>query len=158
MVEGGSQSIIEKLYPFYSKIEAVLKEFAAAHNMEYSPWYHDEPTFIFRWPDTKQQTTSVVLRAINVYIYPGVEDKALMYMYVNVFSDKDNPDGTNPKGRRLRSFHVMKGELPRDESIIGSWLWAAREIALAVREEDLFDIERWQEFNSKLQPLFEAGI
>ena len=114
------------------------------------PWYHNEPIFMIEWPKT-DTTLRELKRCVQIYIDPIDQDQAQIRVFTHAHLDS-RP--LNPDLRRLRSFYVFQGILPKDVSKIDRWLKTAIGLVLNLAEDDLLGNNEWLERQAKLSPIY----
>ena len=147
MPNGGNPEECRRAAPFYEGIKSELTAFAAKHGFEYIPWYHEAPVFMMEWRDKQDGLT----RSIQVCLEPDAgqvtpsAEEAVVGVFAHCYSDKD--------GRRIKSFYVMQGLLPRDRARVVPALRTAITLLTAIRKADLLAAQVWQKKQAVLSPI-----
>ena len=140
---------------FYDGIKDVLEVFADVRGAGYIPWHQDEARFLIEWPRKRDLNFTGLVRVIQINIEPS-DEVGVMKVSASVFSDKNNPAGSCPSARRLKSFAIFKGILPRDkDSRLLHMLIIAHTLIWRTVEEDLLDVGAWQEEQRDQRFLFD---
>jgi hypothetical protein len=114
------------------------------------------PLFCIEWPDPHDHSEQATLRRedVQIHIEPIAHDSAVVSVFAHVYSDSHHkPEEVHLNTRRLKSFFVFKGQLPRDTDRLFLILLAARAITAAVFYDDLLLPEEWQKKQETLIPL-----
>lgn len=148
MPNGGNPEECQRAAPYYEKIKADITNFAAKHGFEYIPWYHESPVFMMEWRDRSNGLTRSIQVCLNVRLGNTVTssgEEIVVGVFAHAYSDT--------QGRRIKSFFVMNGLLPRDAGRVVSGLRAAVTLLGATREGDLLSAEEWHAKHPKLTPI-----
>ena len=157
MPNGGNPEECQRAASFYKKIEDKLTSFAAVHEIDYIPWYHDIPMFLFTWPRYEWPDVPEITYDIQLYIEPTDLGHATVCIFADAYADAVKPDGTGIENRRTRTYFIAKQELPQNAERISEFLELAREILLRVKSVVLLDAQTQtlQEKQDTLEPLFD---
>ena len=85
-----------------------------------------------------------IANSIQIIIEPR-DNHAIVVIVLQIFSDADSARGCNPDGRRLESFIIFNGVLPRDEDRIEAMLEIAHVTFLEILGQDFFDVPQRKE-------------